>query len=49
VDLTADKGGLALARQLHQLLGEVVAALEGQQLPDQLPAPAVKTVGNPFQ
>jgi hypothetical protein len=49
VDLTADKGGLALARQLHQLLGEVVAALEGQQLPDQLPAPEVKTVGNPFQ
>jgi hypothetical protein len=49
VDLTADKGGLALARQLHQLLGEVVAALEAQQLPDQLPAPEVKTVGNPFQ
>jgi hypothetical protein len=49
VDLTADKGGLALARQLHQLLGEVVAALEGQQLPDQLPEPEVKTVGNPFQ
>jgi hypothetical protein len=49
VDLTADKVGLALARQLHQLLGEVVATLEAQQLPDELPAPEVKTVGNPFQ
>jgi hypothetical protein len=49
VDLTADKQGLALARQLHELLGQVVASLEGQALPDQLPAPAVKTVDNPFQ
>jgi hypothetical protein len=49
VDLTADKQGLALARQLHQLLGEVVAKLEGQDVPDALPAPDVKTVGNPFQ
>jgi hypothetical protein len=49
VDLTADKQGLALARQLHQLLAEVVAKLEGQDVPDTLPAPDVKTVGNPFQ
>jgi hypothetical protein len=49
VDLTADKPGLALARQLHELLGQVVASLEGQALPDQLPAPDVKTVDNPFQ
>jgi hypothetical protein len=27
----------------------VVARLEGQALPDQLPAPDVKTVDNPFQ
>jgi hypothetical protein len=49
VDLTADQQGLALARQLHELLGQVVAALEGQALPERLPAPDVKTVGNPFQ
>jgi hypothetical protein len=49
VDLTADKRGLELARQLHALLGQVVGRLEGQALPDQLPAPDVKTVDNPFQ
>jgi hypothetical protein len=49
VDLTADKRGLELARQLHALLGQVVGKLEGQALPDQLPAPDVKTVDNPFQ
>jgi hypothetical protein len=49
LDLTADKQGLAAARLLHDLLGQVVARLEGQALPDKLPAPHVKTVDNPFQ
>lgn len=49
VDLTADQQGLALARQLHELLGQVVAKLEGQALPERLPAPEVKTMDNPFQ
>jgi hypothetical protein len=49
VDLTADKRGLELARQLHALLGQVVGKLEGQALPEQLPKPDVKTVDNPFQ
>jgi hypothetical protein len=49
VDLTADQQGLALARQLHELLGQVVTKLEGQALPERLPAPEVKTVDNPFQ
>jgi hypothetical protein len=49
VDLTADQHGLALARQLHALLGQVVASLEGQALPERLPPPVVKTVDNPFQ
>jgi hypothetical protein len=48
VDLTADQQGLAAARALHQALGEVVAALEGQALPDKLPPPDVTTVDNPF-
>lgn len=48
IDLTADQAGLADARALHQLLADVVAKLEGQTLPDQLPPPASTTVANPF-
>ena len=48
VDLTRDKAGLAQARLLHRLLGDVVAVLEAAALPDALPAPQVKTVDNPF-
>ena len=48
VDLTADKDGLAKARLLHDLLGRIVAGLEGQDLPDRLPPPDVQTVANPF-
>lgn len=49
LDLTLDQAGLALARQLQKLLGEVVAELEKQELPKQLPRPEVKTVDNPFE
>ncbi|RZT10411.1 hypothetical protein SAMN05216319_1131 [Duganella sp. CF402] len=49
IDLTADKAGLRDARALHQLLADVVARLEAQTLPDQLPPPAVATVANPFE
>lgn len=48
VDLTADTRGLAAARLLHALLGQVVASLEAKDLPDRLPPPDVKTVDNPF-
>jgi len=48
VDLTADRRGLEQARLLHGLLGQVVAALEAKDLPEQLPPPEVKTVKNPF-
>jgi len=49
IDLTADQAGLAAARDLHRLLGDVVKHLEAQQdLPKQLPPPAVETVDNPF-
>lgn len=49
IDLTADQAGLADARDLHRLLGEVVKHLEAQQdLPKQLPPAAVETVDNPF-
>ena len=48
VDLTRDQTGLARARLLHHLLGDVVAVLEAAALPDALPAPEVKAVDNPF-
>ena len=48
VDLTADVPGLDKARRLHALLGEIVAALEAQDLPDTLPPPEIKTIDNPF-
>lgn len=49
LDLTLDQDGLALAKQLQTLLGEVVAELEQRELPRQLPPPEVKTVDNPFE
>lgn len=49
VDLSADQAGLAHARQLQQLLADIVARLEAQTLPAKLAAPAVKTVNNPFE
>lgn len=48
VDLTLDQAGLALARRLHALLGDVVARMEGQALPERLPPPDVQQVENPF-
>lgn len=49
LDLTLDQQGLALAKQLQKLLGDVVAELEKRELPRQLPPPEVKTVDNPFE
>ncbi|MEV4777730.1 hypothetical protein [Burkholderia sp. LMU1-1-1.1] len=48
VDLTADQAGLADARLLHQLLGDIVARLEAMALPAALPVPSRRTVANPF-
>lgn len=48
VDLTLDQAGLALARRLHALLGDVVGKLESQDLPGRLPPPDVQQVENPF-
>nr|WP_315216628.1 hypothetical protein [uncultured Duganella sp.] len=49
VDLTADRRGLADARALLQLLGDVVASLEAMELPATLPAPPARIVANPFE
>lgn len=48
IDLTLDRKGLALARELHALLGAVVGKLEAANLPEALPPPDVNTVDNPF-
>jgi hypothetical protein len=48
VDLTADQAGLARARALQRLLGDVVAALEARPLPASLPPAASERVANPF-
>ncbi len=48
IDLTLDQTGLAQARQLQRLLADVVAALEAQTLPQQLPPPVIDVVKNPF-
>ncbi|MES2128184.1 MAG: hypothetical protein V4463_13010 [Pseudomonadota bacterium] len=48
LDLTRDQSGLVHARLLHKLLGEIVARLEAQPLPETLPAPQRKQVDNPF-
>ncbi len=42
VDLTLDQPGLALARRLHALLGDIVGRMEAQELP------VVQQVENPF-
>lgn len=50
LDLTRDKAGLALARQLQAVLAAVVQALEGDaSLPDTISPPKKRgTVQNPF-
>jgi hypothetical protein len=48
VDLTADEVGLAHARKLQTLLGDIVARLEGMKLPAELPPPVTGEVDNPF-
>ncbi|CDG83315.1 hypothetical protein [Janthinobacterium agaricidamnosum] len=49
IDLTLDQAGLASAKLLQRLLNDVVARLEAQDLPAQLPPPVMKTVSNPFE
>lgn len=49
VELTRDKAGLALARQLKAVLDATVAALEADQaLPDVVEVATPRSVKNPF-
>jgi hypothetical protein len=48
VDITADRQGLAAARELQALLAAVVVELEARDLPEHLPPPQLKDIDNPF-
>jgi hypothetical protein len=49
IDLTLDQAGLAAARQLHAIVGAVLARLESTpDLPPHLPPPPSQRVDNPF-
>jgi uncharacterized protein YuzE len=49
VVITKDKAGLALAKELQSLLGDIVKALEAdKQLPVTVELKATETVKNPF-
>ena len=49
VVLTRDQAGLALARELQALLGQVVQALEAEEkLPEKVRVKPVRVVKNPF-
>jgi len=49
LDLTRDRAGLQRARELRALLDAVVAALEGEALPERgAPSEPPSTVKNPF-
>lgn len=47
--LRRDRGGLALARELHALLGRAIAGMESDPaLPEQIEVLAARNVRNPF-
>ena len=49
VVLTRDQAGLALAKELHTLLGQVVKALEAEEkLPQTVEVKPAQVVKNPF-
>ena len=49
VVLTRDQAGLALARELQAIVGDVVKALEAdKELPDAVKVKEARTVKNPF-
>ena len=47
--LSRDRGGLALARELHALLGRAIATMEADPgLPERIELLAARTAPNPF-
>ena len=48
IDITRDKAGLAYAEQLQALFASIVAAMQGEALPDQISIKPAEDVKNPF-
>jgi len=48
IDITRDKEGLALARQLKEVLDLTMAELEKEELPERIVLAPLETVDNPF-
>jgi hypothetical protein len=49
IDITRDKEGLAVARELKSVLDLTLAELESAELPDKVTLRPAKTVLNPFE
>jgi hypothetical protein len=48
IDIKRDKEGLALARQLKEIIDLALAELEKKELPERIAPATVETVENPF-
>lgn len=48
LQITRDRAGLAVARELKALLDATVAALEGEDLPEQIELRSIEKARNPF-
>jgi hypothetical protein len=48
IDITRDKEGLTLARQLKEVLDLTMAELEKEELPERIALALLETVDNPF-
>jgi hypothetical protein len=48
IDITRDKEGLALARQMKEILDLTLAELEKEELPERIAPAPLETVDNPF-
>lgn len=49
LQITRDKEGLALARELKSLLDSALEVLESEDLPDRIPLDPTDEVDNPFK
>lgn len=49
IDITRDKEGLAVARELKSILDLTLTELESAELPDKVTLKPAKTVKNPFE
>jgi hypothetical protein len=47
--ITRDKEGLKLAKELKQLIDATVAALQAEDLPDHVPVKPAENIDNPFK